>query len=379
MPKKQKSGLYRSKVRIGVDANGKPIDKWISGKTKRELEEQRQQIIAYYIENDALEADRLFGDYAVEWYRTRKEPGISASSRESYRSTLNNHILPAFGNRNMRAIRAMELQNFVNEFAGSSATRITVVMAALTGIFESACADRLLEHNPTAHLIKPQAKPAAEKRALTLDERTRLEAACAEHEHGLYLALLYYLGVRPGESRGLMWGDIDWDAHTIHVQRDIDYKDGGKVGALKTAASDRLVPIPAPLEELLRRKRGLPNTFILSGERSGDALAKSSAERMWLELMEHCGMVEVRDPNAYDIRKRVKPQITPHVLRHNYITMCYENNFDVYTTMRIVGHTNIQTTLGTYTHLSKAQFGEAARQIDEMFSGAKVAQKLHKP
>ena len=67
MPSKQKNGLYRTKIKIGVDADGKDIVKWISGKTKAELEKARQEVIARYIDCTALNEDRLFGEYAVEW------------------------------------------------------------------------------------------------------------------------------------------------------------------------------------------------------------------------------------------------------------------------------------------------------------------------
>ena len=60
MPSKQKSGLYRTKVKIGVDANGKNVYKWISGKTKRELEQRRQDVIATYIEGKQPARDVLF-------------------------------------------------------------------------------------------------------------------------------------------------------------------------------------------------------------------------------------------------------------------------------------------------------------------------------
>ena len=53
---------------------------------------------------------------------------------------------------------------------------------------------------------------AEERRALTQDERRRIEALFTTHEHGLYLATMYYTGMRPGEVRGLQWGDVDWDA-----------------------------------------------------------------------------------------------------------------------------------------------------------------------
>ena len=67
MPKKQKSGLYRTKVKIGVDSNGKDINKWISGSTKAELEQAKQAVIKHYILGIGMQEDQLFGEYAVNW------------------------------------------------------------------------------------------------------------------------------------------------------------------------------------------------------------------------------------------------------------------------------------------------------------------------
>ena len=72
MAKKQESGLYRTKVKIGVDAQGKVLYKWISGKTKKELEEERQQVIAHYITGDGMQQDQLFGVYAQKWFKAKK-------------------------------------------------------------------------------------------------------------------------------------------------------------------------------------------------------------------------------------------------------------------------------------------------------------------
>ena len=40
MPLKKTNGLYRGKVRIGVTQDGKPIDKFVSGKTVKEAIQQ---------------------------------------------------------------------------------------------------------------------------------------------------------------------------------------------------------------------------------------------------------------------------------------------------------------------------------------------------
>lgn len=371
MAKKQKSGLYRTKVRIGYDAAGKPIDKWVSGKTRRELEEAKRAVHEVYIDGNGRPDDQVFGAYATAWFSRLKSSNIAPSGLESYRTALNRDILPVFGNHNLRAIRPSDLQGFLDRYAGRSKTKITYVRAALRKIFEAACVDRILQINPMDHVVAPEAAPAEEKRALTLDERAALERVCAEHPRGAYLAAMYYLGVRPGEARGLQWGDFAPGLKSVHVRRDIDYKAGGQAGDLKTESSDREIPVPEELRAILDPLRGLPGVYLFRGERSGKPLSKSTAERLWVELMLAAGMAEPAAENKYpasDIRHEWRGIITPHALRHNYITMCWENGIDAFTTMHLVGHTSIQTTLDIYTHLSDAQRDLAAAQVEKMFS-----------
>lgn len=365
---------YRSKVKIGVDANGKDIVKYIQGYTREELRQARKAVIAQYITGEALASDRLFGDYASEWYRVKKAPFVSASSQQSYRTALNKHLFPPLGNQMMRSITSMQLQQLLNDFAGSSASKITVILATLRGVFASARADRLIDTDPTESLIRPSASKPKEKVAFTPDQRAKIADVCAFHPQGAYLALMYYLGVRPGEARGLRWGDIDWKAGRVHVERDIDYKDGCKPGELKTAASRRTVPLPAPLRAILAPLRGMPDTYIAHGEKgASNPLAKSSAERLWVELMKEAGLVEpAEDPGgycSYDIRREWRATVTPHALRHNYITMCWESGLDPYETMKLVGHASITTTLNIYTHLSEVQLARTAEKLDNMFAG----------
>lgn len=372
---------YRSKVKIGIDADGRPINKWIQGWTRGELSAARDAVIARYITGGALAADRLFGDYASEWFRVRKEPFITASTRESYRTALNKDLFPVLGDRKLRAISPMDLQDLVNRYAGKSKSKITDILATLRGVFRSALADRLIDTDPTASLVRPRPKAAAEKQPLTPDQRAALEDTCRTHPDGHYLALLYYLGCRPGEARGLRWSDVDWEHRRVRIERDIDYKAGGIPGALKNTASYRSVPMPQPLLSILRPLRGLPDTYIAHGARDVDRpMSKSTADRTWVRLMVAAGLaVPAPDPNRFDPsdpRSDHRPLITPHALRHNYITMCWEHGLDAYETMKLVGHASIKTTMDIYTHLSDAQLAKTAEKLDTMFC-TKVAEKLH--
>lgn len=365
--------LYRSKVKIGIDAAGRDIVKYIQGRTRQELRDAREAVIARYITGAALVGDRLFGDYASEWFRVRKSPFVSPSSRESYRTALNKDLLPVLGDRMLRSISAMDLQMLVNGYMDRSATKITVLIAALRGIFSCALSDRLIAADPAKGLLRPAAAPAKEKAALTPDQRIALETVCRTHPQGHYLALMYYLGVRPGEARGLRWGDIDWKVDRVYIRRDIDYKDGARAGELKTAASSRTVPLPSVLKVILQPLRGFTQTYIAHGEDPASPLAKTSAERLWVSLMAAAGLAVPAGRTRYregDIRSVWRPLITPHALRHNYITLCWEHGLDPYETMKLVGHTSITTTMNIYTHLSEAQLSQTARKLDTMFSGA---------
>ena len=110
MPKKQKSGLYRTKIKIGVGPDGKDIVKWISGRTKAELEAARREVVAYYIDGVNTNRDMLFGRYVAESWFPARQANARSVTVENYRTNLNTHVLPAFGNRHLRAISADDIR-----------------------------------------------------------------------------------------------------------------------------------------------------------------------------------------------------------------------------------------------------------------------------
>jgi integrase len=387
MAKKQKSGLYRSKVTIGKNADGKPIYKYISGTTKKELESERQRVIAYYVTGTGT-SDQLFGEYAQKWFKSYVAiTDISVSRQADLRVALNKHIFPAFGDRNLRAITSSDLRDFVMQFKGMSDTTLGTLKTVLTGIFRSALSDGIIQTDPTVGLQLPRAADPKQRRALTEDEESRLKPLMnASTLSGMYLSCLYYLGCRPGEARGLMWGDFDWTNQIVHIRRDIDDADKSSIGELKTAAAYRDVPVPDQLCGILYPMRGLPSAFLFVGERSGKPWSHSVARDKFLEVLLAAGLVEPiehdeefysRKRKANGLRFKYRGLITPYYLRHNYITMCWRTGIDPLVTMRIVGHKDYSTTINIYTHLGEQYAIEARPDIDSMFTEKnKVAQKL---
>lgn len=280
MPKKNSAGKYRGRVQVGVDPNGKPINKYVCASTLRELEKKKEEMRKYYIDGEPIRDDMPFYQCAEEWYDLKKEPFIAESSQVYYRSAFTKHILPAFGLRHLRAIRANELQAFINIMMGTSKSKITLMIGILRNVFGSAFAEGIIPRDPTIGLVRPKARRKDERRALAPFETKNVLLMIDRHEHGLLLAILYYLGLRCGEALGLKWGDFDRADNLVHIQRDIDYMTATpKEGELKTQATDRYVPIPPALRKMLLTKRNLLDGHIFQ-TKDGTPIPQSSFQRI---------------------------------------------------------------------------------------------------
>jgi integrase len=353
MPTKQKDGRYRTRVVVGHKANGDAIIKYASGKTKKELAENVDRIKAEQMGPRPTERkDITVKEYGSIWFEAYKEPNLRASTSGMYEYILGAHIYPALGARQLRAITPVELQLFVNGFSGRSISLINKVVLTLRQLFKRAQLDGLVDRNPMVGVIIPKGKQEP-KRALTEEERAAIEHTGTTHPEGLLLLLLYYAGLRRGEAVGLQWGDIDFDAGVIRVQRQISYVSGvAHRQEPKTIAGKRAIPLLAPLRDTLWPRCGLPSTYVLTAPETGGYLPAITFRRRWDRLMAAAGT----------------PGVTPHMLRHNFATVAYEAGIDELEATRILGHEDYKTTANIYTHLREDKPQQSAKKLEKAFA-----------
>lgn len=342
----KKKKLYRARIYIGDDTNGKPINKWVSGHTRSELEANRQKVIEQYIGGYTINDKLTFGQIAVEWYETRKRPTMSEAGCILYRSVMNAHVLPVLGERRMTSIRQVDLQRTLNSLSGKSYMLISATRIILESVCKAAYRDGIISRDPSIDLITPPHSKRRQKRLLTDDERARIEELAQDRP---WLAILYYTGMRGGEMRALKWECIDLKKRIIHIRNAAGEKAGSTTGG-KTESAIRDVPISDQLYNILKRFAGMPNTYITG--------APWSADRLRGRFM------------ALDLPS----DITTHYLRHNFITMCWESNVDALVTARIVGHKNISTTLNIYTHANATRYPDIVSKVFSKEHCTSVAQ-----
>ena len=363
---------YRAKITVGHDINGKPIYKYASGKTKKELAQAVEEIKRIYIDGlPEQRKDITFGVYATEWYEAYKKPNISPASRSHYATIFNRHLFPVLADRQLRSIRAEELQILVNSKAELGSTTIGYITSILRNLFAMAHSQGLIDRTPASGLIRPSAKKES-RRALT-DAETRASLSVMEtHPQGIILAVLYYTGMRRGEMAGLQWRDIDFVNNRIHVCRDMDFvtRDFGEV---KTPAANRYIPLPPELRAILWRKRGIGETLVCQPP-NGRFWNNSMLHTVWIDLMGAMYAAEPEIENK-EYKGRKISTLTAHFFRHNYASILYAANVDVLYAQKIIGHANASTTMGTYTHLSEQAENSNSVAVQNAFD-KKVAERL---
>ena len=357
--KKQKDGRYRTKVTVGHDSTGKAVVKWVSGRTKKELEAAKAEAVQYYVAGvTAKQRSVLFEAYAIEWYEVHKKPHLSYSSRASYATIFNKYLLPALANRQMRSISANELQAVLNANAGACMATVGYIYSILRNVFRMAYAQGIIDRDPSVALKKPHAVKTS-RRALTEAETAAALRVAQDHPQGLIIYLLYYTGMRLGEACGLMWTDVDFRERVIHVRRDVDFK-AGSIGTVKTEYSVRDIPIVDDLYAVLTRARGIGYVFPAP---DGDHWRNTQLNRLWKDIAR--AMCDA-DPTIEN--KDGVSVLTAHYFRHNFASILYNAGVDVLAAQKILGHAKASTTLDIYSHISEKQTKVNADKIAGAFA-----------
>jgi len=176
--------------------------------------------------------------------------GQKIRSLESYRASrrydLSNRFFPfSIANLDAHKLKPGDVERWRDELrtAGYAPKTANVSLDLMKLIFSWALRrDILAGKNPVSDIAKFETRGLDEH--YTLEQVQRLLSFPSVP---ISVVIALYTGMRRGEIAGLRWGDIDFDARKIQVQRSYS-------GPTKTGRP-RIVPLHRELEEALRRWR----------------------------------------------------------------------------------------------------------------------------
>jgi len=190
----------------------------------------------------------LFGELAIEWIKI-KEKEIKSSTLRDYRSSMNYHILPLFGNTPIEDIGYRDIKRFVANLSCSS-KRINNVLVPLRSLFEYAHLSGFIEKNPM-HLVKSVRAGKPDIHPLSMEEvNLLLEKVSPRYKN--FFIVAFFTGMRFGEMSALKWKNVDFKLDVIKIR---ETRVRGEEGMPKTKRSVRDIKILPPVVEALRDQR----------------------------------------------------------------------------------------------------------------------------
>mgnify|MGYP003413088245 CR=1 FL=1 len=102
----------------------------------------------------------------------------------------------------------------------------------------------------------------------------------------------------------------------------------------KTKKSNRIIPLPDKLLNLLQLSKNKSNSDYILSTKTNNMVDIRSYQRTFESILNKCGI------KHYNF----------HCLRHTFATRALELGMDIKTLSEILGHTNVAITLNRYAH-----------------------------
>ncbi len=338
--------------------------------------------------------------YLVNWAKRRQEnPKIRASTMANNSGHINNHILPALGDMQLRDVRPPRVRDFVVAIRrkqvaarGPRARRDQAARATLAGYtirnihstlreaLDDAVEEGLIASNPARARIVSDELPPAETRAgenviIHLSTATAERLLTCQHvpeERHVRYVLDFTSGLRDGELSGLLWSDLELAGSIPFVSVSKQKSKKGQDPRLKTRHSLRELPLhPLAVAGLRRWKTGGWVLLVGRHARPNDPVfpdADGRHRRPRSAALLRRDLAAAGCPTTYG---GVHP-IDFHAIRRSFATWLDENGVKSELIDRMMGHAGRSVRSRHYTSAEKEVMQGAIRTIQLNLGMGKV-------
>ena len=336
-----RTGRKPYRVRF-IDERGRWRSQVLRDRTGRARRVRRDLEAAATVGVHLTAGQTTYGEWAERWAALQPwRPG----TRDAWASHYRRHVAPVLGHRPLADLRRTDLQAFVNGLASTLApATVQVIAAQVAGSLKAAAADRLIVSTPWVRIDLP-AVEARQVRPLTVAQVAQVaDAMPPRWAAAVYLGAM--AGLRSGEALGLTVDRVRFLERRIVVDRQLVTPSKGTpgFGPPKTVSSNRVVPAPAPLLEVLAGhvdRYGVDADGFLFTAAEGGPVRRSR----FSEAVRQAVLAAAETDPTIDVAARF------HALRHTFVSVLLDQGTPVNVVADLVGHESAVTTWRVYGHL----------------------------
>ncbi len=320
--------------------------------TKRLAMEAMTRLQAELLEKEFIDLSKItYLSFMEEWFEERKNL-LQKSTFETHFIYYKNHIKPKLGHFKIQQIYPLHIQKFINDLIREnkySEHTIILVYRIVHASFKKAKIIKLIKDNPAIGITLPKIR-RKEMNLWTLEQvndflrKSKKVKRLTRCYIGFLLAI--FTGMRQGEILGLRWKDINDEKQTIFIRQTLTQDAELKNGA-KNTSSVRSIHIPDSLflalkthrktiiEEKLQLGQEYNDFDLVLCTKNGKPIIPRNFRKEFYNLSEKVNL----------------PKIRFHDLRHTHATILIQQNVNVKLISERLGHSEIGTTLDTYSHV----------------------------
>lgn len=327
-------------------------------KIQREVREwlqvQRQAVQNQtWTSNDTLTVSAYLDHYLTEVVK----PSVRPRTYESYYGWVNNHLKPELGKVRLVKLTPQQVQRFYTDRLSVVSSRsVQYLHAILHKALEQAVRWSLVPRNVT-DLVTPPSVKRPEPKVWSMEELKQFLVPASAHRLYALWALAIGVGMRQGELLGLQMEDINWNTGSLHVNHALQYVrgEGLVLTTPKTAKSRRTVKLPASVLGILKDHvaQQEENQRYVFVTRTGTPIAPRDIVEVFKRLIAKSGV----------------PDIRFHDLRHLCATLHLQMGTNPAVVAAILGHSTVNLTLNTYSHVLPTITDEAAEKMNQLLGG----------
>lgn len=363
----------KDRYEIRLSANGQPISRMFKG-TKKEAERERRRLLREAEAGRFDHQDKTLERLLEDWMALAKRKHSPTTVR-TYRSYIDNRIVPALGAIPLHRLSTADLDTFYMalEDDGMAPRSVHQCHSIIRRALRQGEIWKWVHENP-ARLVTLPRIPEGEIHPPTVTQVHALIAK-AEESDPLMAALIFVAsdtGARRGELCALRWTDLDPIKGTLSIARAVVSVDGLHEKDTKSHQR-RLVALWSTTMEALARYR----QDVLQAARLSRVDVAADA---FIFSREPDGS-EALDPDEVTacfrvIRKQAKVNVRFHDLRHFVGTELVARGVPLPAVSRRLGHRLVSTTANIYAHSTDESDRQAAEVIGSLMS---PDAKSHRP
>jgi integrase len=309
----------------------------------------------------SLEASELTFREFVEayWKPSLDRKGLKLSTRGSYESALERHILPIFGDYRIKDIAPLHVEAFsqAKSESGLSGKTVRNLLLVLQGIFSLALDNDLISKSP----IRKSHKPVYRRREKPVwsPEQVRAILQAASVEHRAFFCCAGLTGPRLGELLGLQWKHIDLAGRTLRIEQSLWH---GQLVPPKTQGSVRTIYFGETLAMALtqhyeRTGYKKPENFVFCCKDGSPLNPDVLRKDVLYPILDRLQIPRSSGASGF------------HTFRHSAASILNECTGNLKLAQKLLGHSTVDMTANIYTHTSAESEREAALAIERAIGG----------